>query len=306
MTVGTIEKRRGRTAAVPPAPVARSRGWIWAVVQLAVLGSEIFGTLFLLAQPSFRPRQVQVTGIRRVSVQDIKSALDLPADQSIFFLSHRDLEHRVESLPWIRFASVSLALPDRVAVTVAEWTPSAVLQIGETTYDLNDAGQVLDPATEAGKLLVINRPDLDTVKSGQRIVAPELLSMLQQLRAGFQPAFRVSITSFTIDGRDVLSAQTDRGWTLVLGQMVTAGDRATLQPKIGALRALSSRLDLTSPQIVYINLENPGAPAVQMRAARAKPCGSLRPPLCSAFSASSSASTRRCRFRRVTRATPRS
>ncbi|HEY9287243.1 MAG TPA: FtsQ-type POTRA domain-containing protein [Candidatus Dormibacteraeota bacterium] len=268
MTVGTIEKRRGRTAAAPPAPVTRSRGWVWAVVQLAVLGTEIFVTLFLLAQSSFRPRDVRITGIRHVSVGDVESALALPVDQNIFFLSHRDLERRVETLPWIRSASVSLALPDRVAVRVSEWTPSAVLQVGEATYDLNDAGQVLDPATEAGKLLIINRPDLETVKSGQRIVAPELLAMLQQLRAGFQPAFRVSITSFTIDGRDVLSAQTDRGWTLVFGQMLTAGDRATLEPKVAALHALSGRLDLTSTQILYINLENPGAPAVQMRGKR--------------------------------------
>ncbi len=268
MTVGTIEKRRGRTASAPPAPVASSRGWIWAVVQLVVLGSEIFVTLFLLAQPSFRPRDVRVMGIRHVGAQDVIATLGLPPDQSIFFLNHVDLEHRVETLPWIRSASVSLALPDRIVVRVSEWTPSAVLQVGEATYDLNDVGQVLDPATEPGKLLVINRPDLETVKTGQRIVAPELLSMLQQLRAGFQPAFRVSITSFTTDARDVLSAQTDRGWTVIFGQMVTADDRATLQPKVAALHALSSRLDLTSKQIVYINLENPGAPAVQTRGKR--------------------------------------
>jgi cell division septal protein FtsQ len=268
MTVGTVEKRRSRTVSAPPAPATSSRGWIWAVLQLAVLGTEVFVTLFLLAQPSFRVRNVQVSGIRHVSAEDIKSAMDLPSDQSIFFLSHVDLEHRVESLPWIRSASVSLALPDRIAVRVAEWTPSAVLQVGEESYDLNDVGQVLEPATEPGRLLVVNRPDLGAVKTGQRIVAPELLSMLQRLRAGFQPAFRVSITSFTIDARDVLSAQTDRGWTLVFGQMVTADDRATLETKVAALHALSSRLDLTSTQIVYINLENPGAPAVQMRAKR--------------------------------------
>jgi hypothetical protein len=47
--------------------------------------------------------------------------------------------------------------------------------------------------------------------------------------------------------------------------MLTADDRATLEPKLAALRALSSRLDLISSPIAYINLENPGAPAVQMR-----------------------------------------
>jgi hypothetical protein len=66
----------------------------------------------------------------------------------------------------------------------------------------------------------------------------------------------------------VLTAQTDRGWAIIFGQMVTSDDRATLTPKLAALRALNSRVDFTSTQIQYINLENPGAPAVQMRARR--------------------------------------
>ena len=235
------------------------------MLQLVVLGVEIFATLFVLAQPAFRPSQLLITGIRHVSISDVKSALALPADRNIFFLSHTDLERRVETLPWVRTAAVTLALPDRVSVSVTEWTPSSVLQVGESTYYLNDRGQVLDPANEAGSLMVVSRPDLGEVKNGQFVVAGELLPMLLQLRAGFQPAFKISITSFTIDNREVLSAQTDRGWRIIFGQMLTSDDRATLEGKVAALRALGSRLDLSSSQISYINLEDPGAPAVQMK-----------------------------------------
>lgn len=268
MTVGTIEKRRRRTAPAPAAPVAASRGWLWAIVQLGVLGIEIFATLFVLAQPTFRPRHVHVTGNHHVTASQVMATLDLPQDRNIFFLNHTDLEGRMTALPWIRSASVTLALPDRVSVKVTEWTPSAVLQVGESTYYLNDLGQVLDPATEAGSLPVINRPDFGAVRRGQRAVGGELLPLLLQLRAGFAPAFRVSIMSFELDHREVLSAQTDRGWTIIFGQMVTSDDRASLEPKLAALRALGSRIDLTSTQILYVNLENPGAPALQMRGRR--------------------------------------
>lgn len=267
MTVGTIDKPR-RRAAPPPAPttpVQASRGWIWAVVQLAILGIEIFVTLFVLAQPAFRPRQVLITGIRHVTSSDIRAALDLPTDRTIFFLNQSQLAQRVATLPWVRSARVSLALPDRVSVAVQEWTPSAVLQLGESTYYLNAQGTVLDPATEAGALTIINRPDVSSIKSGQSGVSGDLLPMLLQLQAGFQPAFHVSIMSFTIDARAVLSAQTDRGWTIIFGEMITSDDRASLEPKLAALRALSSHVDLTSRRIAYINLENPGAPAVALR-----------------------------------------
>jgi cell division septal protein FtsQ len=255
MTVGTIEKRRRRAAPAPAKPTAASRGWIWAVAQIAILGTEVFSALFLLAQPAFRPRQ-------------ITAALALPADRNIFFLNRGELELRLMAMPWVRSATVSLALPDRVTARITEWKPSAVLQVGEATYAMNDLGQVLDPTAEAGGLTVINRPDFGTVAYGQRAVDRDLLPMLLQLKAGFAPAFKISLMSFQLDRRQVLTAQTDRGWTIIFGQMVTSDDRATLTPKLAALRALSSRIDFTSAQIQYINLENPGAPAVQMRGRR--------------------------------------
>lgn len=265
MTVGTISKRRRRTARAPAKATPTSRGWIWAVAQIAILGAEVFAALFLLAQPAFRPRQVEVVGTNHLTPAQISAALTLPVDRNIFFLNHAELEQRLLAMPWVRSASVSLALPDRVTVRVTEWKPSAVLQVGEATYAMNDLGQVLDPAAEAGGLTVINRPDFGTVTFGQRVVDRDLLPMLLQLKAGFAPAFKISLMSFQLDRRQLLSAQTDHGWTIIFGQMVTSDDRATLEPKLAALRALSSRIDFTSTQIQYINLENPGAPAVQMR-----------------------------------------
>jgi cell division septal protein FtsQ len=266
MTVGTIEKRRRRTAPAPARPVASARGWIWALVQIAVLAGEVFALLFLLAQPGLRPRHVEVVGTSHLTAAQVRSALSLPGDRSIFLLSEAELAKRLQALPWVRSARVTLALPDRVWVRVTEWTPSAVLQVGESTYYLNDLGEVLDPATEAGSLPVINRADFGPVRSGQHAVGSDLLPMLLQLRAGFSPAFKISVTSFQLNRREVLTAQTDRGWTIIFGQMVTSDDRASLEPKLAALRALSSRVDLASAPIQYINLENPRAPAVQMRA----------------------------------------
>jgi cell division septal protein FtsQ len=265
VTVGTVAKRRRRTAAPPARPLASSRGWVWALVQIAVLAVECFTALFLLAQPAFRPRHVMVSGTRRLTSAEVTSTLGLPSDRNIFFFNHQQLEQKLQALPWVRSASVSLTLPDRVAVKVTEWQPSAVLQVGEQTYYLNDLGVVLDPASEAGGLAVLDRPDFGTVRNGQRAIAPELLAMLLQIRSGFYPAFKISLMSFQIDSREILTAHTDRGWTIIFGQMVTSDDRATLEPKLAALRALSGRIDLTSAPIQYINLENPGAPAVQMR-----------------------------------------
>ena len=265
MTVGTLEKRR-RRGPPPPLTTTRSiRGWAWALLQIGLLAGETFAILFLLAQPAFRPQQIAVSGTTHLTAAQVIAALDLPPDRSIFFLNQGELEQRLQALPWIRSSSVSLALPDRVAVQVTEWTPSAVLQVGESTYYLNDQGVVLDSATEAGRLAIIDRPDFGRVQDGQQAISSDLLQMLLQLRAGFASAFKVSVMSFQLDRHDLLTAETDRGWAIIFGQMATADDRATLEPKLAALHALSSRVDLTLAPIAYIELENPGAPAVRMR-----------------------------------------
>src|SRR5204862_147315 len=80
-----------------------------------------------------------------------------------------------------------------------EWRPSAVLQVGETTYYVNDLGVVLDPAAEAGGLPVINRPDFGQARAGQLAVGGDLLPMLLQVRSGFAAEFKVSLMSFQLD-----------------------------------------------------------------------------------------------------------
>lgn len=265
MTVGTLEKRRRASTGKTATAVPDGRGWIWALLQVALVGAEAFALLFLLAQPAFRPQRVQVQGVSHLRSSDIRKALDLPTDRNVFFLSEGVLERRVEALPWVRTASVKVALPGAVTVLVSEWKPNAVLQVGETTYYVNDRGAILDPAPEARGLTVIDRPDFGQVGAGEQAISADLLSMVRQMQAGFPAAFNVSLTAFELDHRDQLIAHTDRGWAIMFGQMATADERATLEPKLAALRALGTRLDLGSASIAYVNLMNPGAPAVQMR-----------------------------------------
>src|SRR4029077_11494632 len=116
-------KRRRRTAPTSAKPTSSARGWIWAVAQIAILGAEVFAALFLLAQPAFRPRQVAVVGTSHLTPAQVTAALALPPDRNIFFLNHGELEQRLMAMPWVRSASVSLALPDRVSVKITEWKP---------------------------------------------------------------------------------------------------------------------------------------------------------------------------------------
>lgn len=253
--------RRGPAKAAP-VDVAPTRRRLWALGQLALLGAEIFLLLFLLAQPALRPREVHVSGVRHITADQVMASLGLPKDQSIFLVNRSTLEQNLHALVWLQSAHIALALPDQVMVQVREWQPAAVLQQGETAWYLSPQGAILAPADEAGTLPIIDRPVAAPMHPGDAAVDPELLAMLVPLDRGFAAAFHLRVMALKLDGGDVLSLRTDRGFQIIFGQMATAGQLATLEPKLGALKALSARLDFTRAPIVYINLENPRAPAV--------------------------------------------
>jgi cell division protein FtsQ len=264
MTVRVIGKRRRSQPALPK-PAIAARGWIWALAQVALLGVLAFGALLMLAQPTFKVSSVQIAGLSHLGQDEVTAALALPTDRNIFFLNHSRLESQLSSLPWVRSASVRLLLPGRVEVSVREWTPAAILQQGEQSYYMNELGTVLAPAHEAGRLLIVFRRGAAPPRPGVTGVPTDLVQLLKPLQDGFPGAFRVRVQSFSLDQRDTLSLRTDRGWTIIFGQMTTPDQRATLEPKLAALRALSTKVDLATAPIDYINLMNPRAPAVQLK-----------------------------------------
>jgi cell division septal protein FtsQ len=268
MTVTTRPTRKTRSARPAPETGSGLRGWLWASGQLIVLGVEVLALLFLLANPAFRPRAIQVVGSTHLDAQQVVAAMGMPPDRSIFLLDHSVLETRLRALPWVRSASVALTLPDHVQVRIDEWIPVAVLQQGERSFFLNAQGRILGPAPEAGSLPIVQRPALASTQAGTAVVSPELEALLIPMSSGFRGAYHMRIVAFFLDDRQGLSVKTDRGFVIYFGQMATANERATLEPKLAALKALASRIDLVSSPITYVNLMNPAAPAVQMRPGR--------------------------------------
>ncbi len=268
MTVTTRPARKTRSGRPAQETGNGLRGWLWASGQLALLGVELFALLLLLASPAFRPKAIQVVGTTHLEAQQVAAALAVPPDRSIFLLDHAVLEARLRALPWVRSASVTLTLPDRVLVTIDEWTPVALLQQGERSFFLNAQGRLLGPAAEAGSLPIVERPHLASLQPGTAVLSPELEALLIPMSSGFPGAYHLRIAAFSLDDRQGLSVKTDRGFVIYFGQMATAEERATLEPKLAALKALASRIDLVSSPIAYVNLMNPAAPAVQVRPGR--------------------------------------
>ena len=142
-----VPVRRGRIS-----PRMRITLFIVAVlvpVCLAGVGIATFALnspLFVLASPD----DVVVTGNHYATREDILGALQLPLTgnlkrgTNVFRLSTDVARSEVETLPWVRTASVTRVLPHGLLVHVTERTPVAYANINGRVALVDEDGMLLD------------------------------------------------------------------------------------------------------------------------------------------------------------------
>ena len=110
-----------------------------ALLVVIAASAAIYG---LASSGAFAARHTTVTGAHWISEADVVAALAMPSGQNVFTIRSRDLEDRLLSIPAIREASVTVALPDEVRVAVDERDALVVWKVGQHRY-LVDADGLL-------------------------------------------------------------------------------------------------------------------------------------------------------------------
>ena len=128
-----------------------------AALALLVAAGGLYGAM---ASDAFIARTTTVSGNTWTSEDAIRAALAVPDGQNVFTLGTDDLEQRIEQIPAVAGAEVSIALPDRVEVSVAEREALLAWATGTRRF-LVDAGGTLfgevgaDPPEAAAQLPLV-------------------------------------------------------------------------------------------------------------------------------------------------------
>ena len=146
-----------RQKAVPVRHRAFSRRLGWTLFALGILlpvgCAGFFLATFALNSPLFTlssPDDVVVEGNRYVSREEILGALGLPltrgrhAGANVFRLSLDGERRLVETVPWVRTATVTRILPQGLLVHITERTPVAFATAGGRVNLVDDEGMLLD------------------------------------------------------------------------------------------------------------------------------------------------------------------
>lgn len=101
---------------------------------LSVLGLTGGGTaLFLYIQhaPAFEITHVAIQGNVQLHPEDLVQHLNIPPHTNIFQIQLDEIQTRLESLQWVKTATVFRTIPHKLRVDITERTPFALVKLGQ-------------------------------------------------------------------------------------------------------------------------------------------------------------------------------
>lgn len=214
------------------------------VVLLVALAWVIY-TLFTAT--SFFVYGAEIRGNVAVSAREVYLASQIDS-QSIFWLNPSEVERNVASLPNIKLASVSIALPAQVEIVVTERRPQLLWQSGDTVWWVDEEGTVVPPKAEVEDMLKIIDDDRQALEVGYQI-DPALVKGAQTLRI-LAPAVRV-VRHTRAKG---LIVATPEGWPVYLGS------GSDMKAKLVVLGGLLPTLRESERPPAYVDLRDPLQP----------------------------------------------
>ena len=97
-----------------------------------------------IASIGFEVGDIMVEGRSLTSQKEILTVLNVRRHDSIFIPSLEDAKQKLETLPWVRSATVQRRLPDVLYVRLAERHPIAIWQNKNQMYLIDDRGNTLE------------------------------------------------------------------------------------------------------------------------------------------------------------------
>ncbi|PYQ14773.1 MAG: hypothetical protein DMH00_00840 [Acidobacteria bacterium] len=124
------------------------KGATWAGLHLGVVGVVALaawgGHRYLTHSERFTVRQVLVSGGTAAPANQLKTVTDTVLGRNIFTADLEAVQSKLQSLPWIKSASVKRRIPDALLIQIEERAPEVLVKIGSTVYLADGEGTLLD------------------------------------------------------------------------------------------------------------------------------------------------------------------
>ncbi len=215
-----------------------------SLLLLALLGWLLY---LFFTRPAFFVRTAEIRGNEAVSAREIYGVSGVDR-QSIFWINPAEVVKRITTLPNIKSATVSLALPAQVVIEVTERRPELLWQTGQILWWVDQEGTVVPPKEDLTGMLRIIDDDRQPLQPGYQIDF-NIVQGAQTLRV---LAPDVSVIRYSrLRG---LTVATPEGWPVYLG------GGSEIKAKLVVLTAVLADLKERNITPAYVDMRDPLRP----------------------------------------------
>lgn len=111
------------------------RVWFLVLVIVLVLGTRYW----LFSTPRFALKNLLVNECERVDTNKLLSFIDARVGTNLLAIDLKAMQQRIQSHHWIKNVCVSRKLPDTLMITISEYEPYALINLGKLYY-VNEEG----------------------------------------------------------------------------------------------------------------------------------------------------------------------
>lgn len=218
--------------------------------------------------PRFAVRVIAVRGVVQTQPGDVVRAASLARGQNAWLINRRAVARRIEALPWIGRATLAVAWPNKLAITVVERTPVARVVLAPAAeeaaaprlavIDQTQRVLALDDGTAGNESLpkLVVQPVPADVAAGVPLANKDVaqaLAALSQLRS-----LGLRVSEVAIAPSTGISATADRNFRVLFGEDQDLAKKAAL------FQAIVAKIS-TPGRIAYVDVRSVRAPTVLYR-----------------------------------------
>lgn len=150
-----------------------------------LVDSVRWSAISMTADMGFRVKEVMVSGRNQTDRATLIEALNVARGAPILALDIFDAKRRLESITWVRAATVERMLPDTVLVSIVEREPLALWQKDERLHLIDAEGAVIltDHLKDYADLLIVIGEGAETRAADLIALVGTEPELMQQVRA---------------------------------------------------------------------------------------------------------------------------
>lgn len=150
---------------------------------VAVSIGLLAGYRWLTTIEYFTIKDVQVTGVNRMSREDVLAQAELRPGMNLLAVNMENVEFLLDKNPWIETAQVTRVLPDTLKIRVTEREPSYLVQYEDSLCYADAEGRIIDKVKAEQ---FVSLPQVE-VESGMERHLPVLDKLREAIAGGRTP-----------------------------------------------------------------------------------------------------------------------